>query len=283
MNTGTPASTPQVSVQPPSPSMKTIANATSIVPLVEGARVAAEASNTTAKILNTGNNNENNVGSGHMPGAALSLGSAPLSPLAVDAISTSPADPTGSENTFERSNSEIAAIKRRCAVSLLAVIPRTVARTFFGVPQSSNRDSTCSAGTGSLPSLIRSSPSPLSTRGEEGGAQPTGSFRGAKSGIRSTPPLSPSPTAVSSASDSNEVSSQQQRTADTNQLDPEEQFLLETIETDLLDLFADTYCNKHLIYSIIETVLAKVLPEMAEHTVADLMEDRGVSPVPGAF
>lgn len=62
--------------------------------------------------------------------------------------------------------------------------------------------------------------------------------------------------------------------------DLEELCLLEAIETDLLDLLADEYCNKHLIYSIIETVLARLLPELAERSVEDLMEDRGVSPVP---
>lgn len=282
MNTGTPVSTPQVSVQPPTPSVKTIANATPTVPVVEGARFSVETSNISAKSHNAGNNNDNNnVGSGHLPGAGLSPGSAPLSPLAVDAISTSPADPTGSENTLERSNSEIAAIKRRCAVSLLAVIPRSVARTFFGVPPSSNRDRTCSAATGGSPSLTRSSPSPPSSRDEGGEVPPSAPFQDGKPGDSSTSPMSSS-TTVSIPSSSDETTTQQ-HTDDTNQLDREELYLLETIETDLLDLFADSYCNKHLIYSIIETVLAKVLPEMAERTIADLMEDRGVSPVPGAF
>lgn len=59
--------------------------------------------------------------------------------------------------------------------------------------------------------------------------------------------------------------------------DPETVHLLETIEKDLLDVFADEYCNKHLVYSIIEAVLAKVLPEMTERSVEGLMEDRGVA------
>lgn len=70
---------------------------------------------------------------------------------------------------------------------------------------------------------------------------------------------------------------------DAAEVDPKEEYLLEAIENDLLDLLSDEYCNKHLVYSIIETVLAKVLPEMAERGVADLMEDRGVVPVPGGF
>lgn len=70
---------------------------------------------------------------------------------------------------------------------------------------------------------------------------------------------------------------------DSADVDPEESFLLDTIESDLLDLFADPYCNKHLIYAIIETVLAKIIPELTERSVTDLMEDRGVTPVAGGF
>jgi hypothetical protein len=74
-----------------------------------------------------------------------------------------------------------------------------------------------------------------------------------------------------------------EREGEQDSVDLEELYLLETIEDDLLDLFADEYCNKHLIYSIIETVLSKVLPEMTDRSVLDLMEDRGVTPIPGGF
>ncbi|GKZ53418.1 hypothetical protein AnigIFM49718_006010 [Aspergillus niger] len=55
----------------------------------------------------------------------------------------------------------------------------------------------------------------------------------------------------------------------------EESLLLAAIE-EILDLFADDYCNKHLIYSIIEAILTKLLPELSERSIAELMEDRGV-------
>lgn len=58
--------------------------------------------------------------------------------------------------------------------------------------------------------------------------------------------------------------------------DAEEELLASTIETEILDLFEDEYCNKHLIYSIIETVLARLLPELSDRSIAELMEDRGV-------
>lgn len=56
----------------------------------------------------------------------------------------------------------------------------------------------------------------------------------------------------------------------------EDDDILTAIEEDLLGLFADEYCNKHLIYSILETVLARLLPELSERSVCELMEDRGV-------
>jgi hypothetical protein len=70
---------------------------------------------------------------------------------------------------------------------------------------------------------------------------------------------------------------------DETEVGPDKLFLLQSIETDLLDPFSDEYCNKHLVYSIIETIFARILPELAEHSVADLMEDRGIVPVPAGF
>jgi hypothetical protein len=55
------------------------------------------------------------------------------------------------------------------------------------------------------------------------------------------------------------------------------ELLLEAIETDLLDPFSDAYCNKHLIFAIIESVLVKLLPELSERGITELMEERGVS------
>ncbi|RAL09991.1 PXA domain-containing protein [Aspergillus homomorphus CBS 101889] len=58
--------------------------------------------------------------------------------------------------------------------------------------------------------------------------------------------------------------------------DAEELYLLASIE-EILDLFSDDYCNKHLIYFIIEAILTKLLPELSERSIAELMEDRGLS------
>lgn len=191
----------------------------------------------------------------------------PSSPIvattpAIDTVEqTFPDIPTGPVNINRPSTSEIAAIKRQCAVSLLAVFPRSVARTLFGGPSGPSSDRTCSAATGNLSSSTISDPSPPSSP-DEGGVRPRSSLQGSASGLIS----------VGQGAGENDEDS------DT---DPEDLSLLEAIETDLLDLLADEYCNKHLVYSIIETVLAEVLPELAERSVEDLMEDRGVTPVSG--
>ncbi|CAG8416042.1 unnamed protein product [Penicillium salamii] len=177
--------------------------------------------------------------------------------------------PTETEKKARPSQTEIAAIKRRCAASLVALMPRTVARTFFGVPSSASPpysgDGTCS--TNSSPCLA--TPSPPSISGD--GPWPQGSD-----------PLSSSHSAISTrpSVESGGVPAERLRTDEQPEIDLEALYLTEIIENDLLDVFADEYCNKHLVYSIIEVVLAKILPEMTEHSVRDLMEDRGVTSAP---
>lgn len=57
----------------------------------------------------------------------------------------------------------------------------------------------------------------------------------------------------------------------------EDRHYIQTIESDLLDLFEDDYCNKHLIFAILELVLVRLLPELADRGVTELLEVRGVA------
>lgn len=54
----------------------------------------------------------------------------------------------------------------------------------------------------------------------------------------------------------------------------EDERILSEIETGVLDVFSDAYCNKHLVYSIVELVLVRVMPELAERGVIELLEER---------
>ncbi|KAK5088823.1 hypothetical protein LTR05_003045 [Lithohypha guttulata] len=52
--------------------------------------------------------------------------------------------------------------------------------------------------------------------------------------------------------------------------------LVDQIEQDILEPFDDVYLNKHLIYAILELILVKLIPELGQQTITDLLADRGV-------
>lgn len=296
-------------MQPPVPSGKSPLAATVITtsaPFPEGSRVPGSgASDAGKRHVDSSNNSRNSkigagVGSGGdrqhaaLPPRSFSI----VSPSSPTIATTSEIDTvqrastevsTGPENRIGPSISEIAAIKRRCAASLLAVIPLNVARTLFGVPPVSSSDRTCSAATGNSSSTTISDQSPPSSLDGDGGGHPRSSSQVQGKGTVLSPQASllssPASAVAGLASESGDYRAGQ-RTDEQNEefdLDREELYFLEAIETDVLDLLADEYCNKHLVYSIIETVLSRVLPELTERSVQDLMEDRGVAPVPGGF
>ncbi len=43
---------------------------------------------------------------------------------------------------------------------------------------------------------------------------------------------------------------------------------------DVLNIFDDRYCNKHLIYRIAELILVRLIPEMTEKGVEELLAHR---------
>ncbi|KAG9246388.1 PXA domain-containing protein [Calycina marina] len=43
---------------------------------------------------------------------------------------------------------------------------------------------------------------------------------------------------------------------------------------DVLDMFGDTYCNKHLLYGVVELIVVRLLPELAEKGVEELLNER---------
>ena len=52
--------------------------------------------------------------------------------------------------------------------------------------------------------------------------------------------------------------------------------MLEEVEEDILDPFTDESMNRRLIYSILELIVARLVPEMAEKTPSELLDERGV-------
>lgn len=173
------------------------------------------------------------------------------------------------KSATKRSAPEIAAIRRQCAASLLALIPRPVARRFLG---------TDAAGT-SRPNRV-----PIDNRNTNND-QLNGSTNGHNTITdnpntsddlqrqRKLPQAAPPPSRGSPPSPSPSTLSPSSPNTDRD----EEEFLLSIIENEFLDLLEDEYCNKHLVYSILETVLGRLLPELGERSIGALLEDRGVS------
>lgn len=54
----------------------------------------------------------------------------------------------------------------------------------------------------------------------------------------------------------------------------EDEEILQAIEQGILDIFSDEYCNKHLIYSLLELILVRLMPELAEKGVTELWNER---------
>ena len=58
------------------------------------------------------------------------------------------------------------------------------------------------------------------------------------------------------------------------EVDEDDETILTQIEEGILDVFSDAYLNKHLIYSMLELILVRLMPEFAEKRVSELWEER---------
>ncbi|KLJ11553.1 hypothetical protein EMPG_13260 [Blastomyces silverae] len=200
-------------------------------------------------------------------------------------------------------------IKRECAASIISLIPRRVALTIFCIPtlQAKNpEDKTLNLVS---PKIIRTTshsgsrapnavtgydaqqsssssqkytvPDPRESGTSFPASQPSTAFT--TTNIQSTVTNRKSKNSAGDAPIQTAVLSPSEYEANAggddendNEESNEQEALLSAIEHDILDIFADKYCNKHLMYSIIETVLVKLLPEISEHGIAELMAERGV-------
>jgi len=43
---------------------------------------------------------------------------------------------------------------------------------------------------------------------------------------------------------------------------------------EVLNCFSDSYCNKHLLYGIVELIVVRLIPELADKGVEELLEER---------
>lgn len=206
------------------------------------------------------------------------------------------ASSSGSE---QPSAAEVKTIKRACAASILALIPRKIALTLFATHQTDGNSSPVAASItakdkpdpfvqSSIPESSVNSriDSPLPGAGSEPGlANNSNPSRqdgrhGGPGTRRQTLPAQGSHDRNArdgkATDDGPDLPKPHSGKVSKDYKDDEDDALLSAIEHDLLDLFSDSYCNKHLIYSIVELVLVKLIPEMGEHSVTELMNERGV-------
>ncbi|RDW83328.1 hypothetical protein BP5796_04819 [Coleophoma crateriformis] len=43
---------------------------------------------------------------------------------------------------------------------------------------------------------------------------------------------------------------------------------------EVLNIFSDRYCNKHLLYGIVELIIVRLMPELADKGIEELWEER---------
>lgn len=157
----------------------------------------------------------------------------------------------GTQTLFPpESEQELRALRRKCASALWALMPPGVGRLYFG---------------GSGPSWLAVAFSGSNNR---------------RTNSKTTPDLSPSAIASQRSGPAtngggDDLSSPRvEDSATVGEPTPDDADVLAAIETDILDVFGDPYCNKHLMYGALELILVRLMPELAEKGVAELWEER---------
>lgn len=172
------------------------------------------------------------------------------------------------------SDHQLLALRRRCASALWALAPRAAGRLFFGGSAASWLARWLNKAAGDDLSL----PLPRS----RSGPAPNTDFDSSTNTNTST----------NISSNSEPVDARDHPAASAHQrahvngggtgVDHQQQFqhqapdarIISEIETGILDVFSDPYCNKHLMYGALELVLVRLVPELAEKGVVELWEER---------
>ncbi|PSR76279.1 PXA domain-domain-containing protein [Coniella lustricola] len=156
-----------------------------------------------------------------------------------------PNNAMGSPTMFPpETDSELRALKRKCARALWDIIPQNVGKVYYG-----------SQGSAWLATWF--------------GASATNPPAPTLTSFPRSDTMSSSSSSDRSVSESNRVEDKQGLETDNP-----DAHILSAIETDILDVFSDSYCNKHFVYSALELILLRLVPELAEKGVVELWEER---------
>ncbi|RYP64055.1 hypothetical protein DL770_009264 [Monosporascus sp. CRB-9-2] len=204
--------------------------------------------------------------------------------------------------TAPSSDKELASLRRRCAKAFWALMPKGVGKLYYGssawpwsnIPVSnSNSEASTNVRFGPFANSGNGSSNTdrnVSNTGGEGTGDhapvPAGDKpppigeQGAHSTSHVTRTLRPAAGRVSDQSTktsrdgSNHNSDSEAAPYHNDDDDGDKERILSEIETGIIDVFSDTYCNKHLMYGILELILVRLMPELAEKGVIELLEER---------
>ncbi|KAK3333647.1 PXA domain-containing protein [Cercophora scortea] len=175
------------------------------------------------------------------------------------------------------SDAELRALRRRCASALWAlVVPQqpVARRLYHGRRRSSSSSGLTEESTTN--EEARATTTPLNMGDDDQRSAPKngadGNGNGNGNGHKQLHNVDEQPEEPNNAA--NLLGGGGTTTTTAAAVDDDDEHILAEIETSILDLFDDAYCNKHLVYSIIELVLVRLMPELAEKGVVGLWAER---------
>lgn len=180
-----------------------------------------------------------------------------------------PNNAMGSPTLFPpESDHQLLALRRRCASALWALAPKAAGRLFFGGSAASWLARWLNKAAGDDLSL------PL-PRPRSGPAPNTDIDTNTNTNISSSnsDPVDARDHPDASAHQRAHVNGRGTGVDHQQQQAPDARIISE-LETGILDVFSDPYCNKHLMYGALELVLVRLVPELAEKGVVELWEER---------
>lgn len=174
------------------------------------------------------------------------------------------------------SGEQLAALRRRCASALWGLLPKAVGELYYGTNNWAwcgvEADTTISENVNLQAGRLKRSSGIFNH-----GSAPN--ISGTDAGPPHVPPDGNNPMMLNNATLS---SRPKEHSHGSNELgetfswcdNEDEARRLSEIETGIVDIFSDAYCNKHLVYGILELVLVRLVPELAEKGVGELWEER---------
>ncbi|GAW19171.1 hypothetical protein ANO14919_086550 [Xylariales sp. No.14919] len=168
------------------------------------------------------------------------------------------------------SDEQLAVLRRRCASALLGLLPKTVGELYYGTNNWAwsgvEADPVTSESMNSRAGPLKNNSAP-NIRGGTDAGPPHPSSQKNNPMMRDDATLYSQPQECSQEPDELD----QPLSGATNE---DEVRRLSEIDTGVVDIFSDAYCNKHLIYGVLELVLVRLVPELAEKGVGELWEER---------